>query len=314
MSIKEWVDRMTEEAEKALLGQRELLHLIICCMLVEGHILLEGVPGLGKTLAARIFAILCEGSFSRIQFTPDLMPTDITGSSIFDFNSREFHIRKGPIFNNIVLADEINRTAPKTQAALLEAMQEKTVTIDAKTLDLPAPFMVIATQNPLEFQGTYPLPESQLDRFTMKIIINYPAKSSERDLLEKVLNQNIHVNLKDRVKPVVTIQQMQLLKEEIKQIHVQDRILDYIFNLIDATRNHRFLILGASPRAAISLASASRVWAAMNGRDYVIPEDIEDIIHPVIRHRLLLLPDAEMEGITTDRVISDILNNTAVPR
>ncbi|SDX17267.1 MoxR-like ATPase [Marininema mesophilum] len=273
--------------------------------------IVEGVPGLGKTLMARALGAVIDSSFARVQFTPDLMPSDVTGTQIFEGNTGSFHFKRGPLFSQIVLADEINRTPPKTQAALLEAMEEGQVTVDGKPEALPQPFFVIATQNPLEYEGTYPLPEAQLDRFAMKLIVDYPGEEEELAILR---SHHFAQRREKKISSLITTEELLHFREWITQIHAEESVLIYITSIIRATREHPQVMLGASPRAGVSLLSLSRASAVMDGRSYVTPDDIKGLVAPVLRHRLLLHPDAELEGMDADDLIREILRSVSVPR
>ncbi len=307
--------QIKEEVGRVLLGQEEFLNLLLVCLFTGGHVLIEGVPGLGKTLAARTLAAAADVDFRRVQFTPDMMPSDLIGTNVFDMGTQKFHLKKGPLFTNFLLADEINRTPPKTQSALLEAMEESKVSIDGTDYVLEEPFMVFATQNPIEFEGTYPLPEAQLDRFLMKLIVNYPAEEEEKRLLYQYhggFNAKDYGNIK--LRKVIDRKMIAECKQEISQVAVEDSIIDYIMSIITATRNNHNLLLGASPRASIALLMASKTLACMEGRDFVIPDDIQYLATPVLRHRLLLAPESEIGGVKPDDVISQIMNHVKVPR
>lgn len=306
---------IADEAGKVVVGHYELVEKLTIILLMGGHALIEGVPGLAKTLAARTMSRVVRAEFKRIQFTPDLMPADITGTNVYDSKTGNFYFRKGPLFTNLLLADEINRTPPKTQAALLESMEERSVTIGGETHSLAEPFMVIATQNPVEYEGTYPLPEAQLDRFMMKLLVDYVPQKFENAVLEKY-NQSLGgaVQEMERVNPVATFEDLKKSREEIRQVKVDGSIIHYITSVIRATRSSNSLILGASPRASISLLLASKAYAAIQGRDFVTPEDIKDLALPVLRHRVILKPEAGMEGLKGDDIIRNILSRVEVPR
>lgn len=304
-----------EEVSKTVVGQYEFIEHLVIALLSGGHVLIEGVPGLAKTLGAKVMARVVAAGFKRVQFTPDLMPADITGTKVFDAKSGSFYLKKGPLFTNIFLADEINRTPPKTQAALLESMEERAVTIDGETNRLDEPFMVLATQNPVEYEGTYPLPEAQIDRFMMKLIVDYVPQKFENQLLQKYNSGFDSSKLDEQpIKTVCSYEDIRKCREEIQKVEVNDGIINYITSLIRATRNSSSLILGASPRASISLLLVSKTYAAIQGRGFVTPEDVKDMALPVLRHRVVLKPEAGIDGIRTDDVIKNILNKVEVPR
>jgi MoxR-like ATPase len=297
-----------EEASKIIVGKKNILKMILIVLYSGGHILLEGVPGVAKTLIAKTISRTMNLTYSRIQATPDLLPSDIIGTLVFDPRRNDFITRKGPIFANIVLFDEINRASPRTQSALLEAMQERQVTIEGRTYKLPEPFMVIATMNPIEMEGTFPLPEAQLDRFMMKIIVDYPTREELKEILRRY-----HSIVEFGVKPVVSVSDILSIQRMITWVRVSEEIMDYIINLIDETHKHRNIRLGGSPRAAISLLLAAKANALIEGRDYVIPDDVKFVVKPVLRHRLLLTPEAEFEGVKIDDVIDEIMKSISVP-
>lgn len=304
-----------QEMQKAVVGQDEVIEQMLAGLFANGHILLEGVPGTAKTLLVRALSACVDSETRRIQFTPDMMPSDITGTRIFDQKAMEFIFRPGPIFTGLLLADEINRTPPKTQAALLEAMQESRVTVDGDTYQLPEVFMVVATQNPIEFEGTYPLPEAQLDRFLLKVIITYPEIEAERLVLRRIHDGFDPNDLTAAgLKPVADTEAILNCRKAISAVRVEDAMFNYITSLVISTREHRHLVLGAGPRASIALLQVGKALAAMRGRDYLIPDDIKSVAPAVLRHRLLLRPEAEIEGITSDRVIAGILDGLEVPR
>jgi MoxR-like ATPase len=278
-----------------------------------GHILLEGVPGIAKTLTAKLVAKATSVSFSRIQFTPDLMPTDVTGTTIFNVKTSEFSFSKGPVFANLVLIDEINRAPAKTQSSLFEVMEEKQITMDGTTFVMDFPFLVIATQNPIEQEGTYRLPEAQLDRFLFRLKLNYPSLDQEIEILKKFRN-DFNSKILNEVRPVITKQDLKDCQELIEKIHIKDEILVYIAKLIDSTRNNGDLVLGASPRASLAIMRASKAIAAMNGRDFVTPDDVRYVAQPVLNHRIMLSAEREMEGIETEDVIKEITERLEIPR
>ncbi|MGI6200923.1 MAG: AAA family ATPase [Christensenellales bacterium] len=313
MIITQVAGRIRETCRKALVGQEGVVELMTCALLSGGHVLLEGVPGLGKTLAARLMAQAVRMDFKRIQFTPDMLPADILGTNVYDPRDGQFHVKKGPLFTQLLLADEINRTPPKTQSALLEAMEENRVSLDGQTYPLAAPFWVVATQNPVEYEGTYPLPEAQLDRFLMKILVTYPTPQQEAQLLGNVLG-GFDARHLEALTPVATAEDVLACRAEISQVRVEPQVGGYLVGLVTATRQAPQVLLGASPRAGIAWMQAARVYAAMHGRDFVIPEDIQALALPVLRHRLVLQPEAEMESVAPDQVIQGVLARTPVPR
>ncbi|WP_089969038.1 AAA family ATPase [Lihuaxuella thermophila] len=296
---------------QSVLGQQENIRILWASLLIGGHVLLEGVPGLGKTLMVRSLAQVIDGTSARIQFTPDLMPSDVTGTKVFDLQSGRFSFRKGPIFTNILLADEINRTPPKTQAALLEAMEEKQVTIDGDTFALPPLFLVVATQNPIEHEGTYLLPEAQLDRFAVKLMVGYPDEEQEMFLLS---THQLDERREKKLQPVVSINDLLHIRTELEQIAVEPAVMQYLLSIVRATRKHPKVALGASPRAGLTLLSLAKAEAAMNGRAFVTPDDIKGMVKPALRHRLILHPDGELEGWKADDILDEILQATVVPR
>lgn len=311
--LKESVHNLKEQLSKVIVGQENFIELLIVGLLSGGHVLIEGVPGVAKTITAKLFAKCLKTDFSRIQFTPDLMPSDVLGTSVFNMKTSEFEFKKGPIFSNIILIDEINRAPAKTQSALFEVMEERQVTIDGKMYKMEAPFMVLATQNPIEQEGTYALPEAQLDRFLFKIEVDYPAFADEVEILKS------HHERKGKlpeaeIEAVLTPEKLSELKEQIYEIIVEEKLLNYIAELINKTRNHPHLYLGASPRASIAVMNAAKAFAAINGRDFVIPEDIKNSLKPVLGHRLILSPDREMEGMTAGSVIDMIAQSVEIPR
>jgi MoxR-like ATPase len=313
MDLRELRDRsarILDEVEKAVVGKRDALELILLTLLADGHVLLEDYPGLAKTLIARSFASATSLRFSRIQFTPDLMPSDVTGSSIFDQRNAEFAFLPGPIFTNLLLADEINRAPPKTQAALLEAMQERQVTTEGATRPLDAPFIVLATQNPIEYEGTYPLPEAQLDRFLMRIGIGYPSREHEIEMLGRRLDRG-----EDEVElaPVVDGPTLLEMQRALEQVHVADSIEGYIVDLVSATRDSKRLAVGASPRGSLALLKLSRARAALSGRDFVVPEDVKAVAVPALAHRLTLRPELWVQRIRGEDVVAEALETVPTP-
>jgi len=303
------------EVSKIVVGQYEFIEHMVIVLLSGGHVLVEGVPGLAKTLASKVMSKAIDADFKRVQFTPDLMPADIIGTKVFDPKETEFFLKKGPLFTNIFLADEINRTPPKTQAALLEAMEEKSISIDGNTHKLGDTFMVLATQNPVEYEGTYPLPEAQLDRFLMKLIVDYMPQKFENMLLQKY---NTGFNSKEIEKQSINVvcnfEDIKRCRSEIQAVQVNEGIINYITSIVKATRNSPNLILGASPRASIALLLTAKTYAAMEGRNFVIPEDIKELSLPVLRHRIIIKPEAGIDGLTNDDAIRNILSKVEVPR
>jgi MoxR-like ATPase len=303
------------ELRKVVVGQDEAIEQILVAILAEGHALIEGVPGTAKTLTVKTLSRIIGAGFSRIQFTPDLMPADITGTNIFNMQTSQFNLRKGPIFTDILLADEINRTPPKTQAALLEAMEERQVTIDGERHQLSNLFTVLATENPIEYEGTYPLPEAQLDRFLLKILIDYPPIDAENEIVARWDAGFNSRNLEQlSVLPLSDARLIPACRQEIKQMKTEVGVQKYIVDIVHKTRNHQSILYGASPRASVALLLCSKALAAIHGRDFSTPDDVRDIARPVLRHRLALRAEAELDGATTDEVIKDILKTVEVPR
>lgn len=312
-NILETVDRVRDEVQKVIIGQDELIELIMVAVFAGGHILLEGVPGVAKTLSSKLLAQTMDVDFSRIQFTPDLMPSDVTGTTVYNMKVGEFTFNRGPIFSNMVLIDEINRAPAKTQAALFEVMEEKQVTVDGTTYTMEFPFMVVATQNPIEQEGTYKLPEAQLDRFLFRIQLGYPQLEEEKAILRRFRDDFGKRQIND-VRPVLNAKDIKRCQEVVEKIHIKDELLDYIAALIHNTRNNGDLFLGASPRASLSIMQAAKAVAAINGRDFVIPDDIQHVAYPVLNHRIILTPEREMEGLEVQDVIKDIIAKVEVPR
>lgn len=303
------------EIQKVIVGQNYVIDHVLIALLANGHVLLEGVPGTAKTLLVKTIAITIAGSFKRIQFTPDLMPSDVIGTNVFDAKTSSFILKKGPVFTNFALIDEINRAPAKTQSALLEVMEERQISIDGVTYPLEPPFMVFATQNPIEYEGTYALPEAQLDRFLFKILIDYPQAEEENKILQHYHQGfDAHQLDKSEIRPVADYGSVRKCREEILRVQVDESIIQYIAQIVRKTRDFPGIMVGASPRASISLLLASKVRAAMNGYDYVNPDQVKYIARPVLRHRIILQPEAELEGIKPDEVIGEILNSVPVPR
>lgn len=313
MKVREATGVLLQEMTRVVVGQPELCRLLAVCLIAGGHVLVEGVPGLGKTLAARTMAKAVGVPFKRVQFTPDLMPSDILGTNIFDAQSGQFSLRRGPVFTSFLLADEINRTPPKTQSALLEAMEENSVTIDGDIYPLSQPYMVVATQNPVEYEGTYPLPEAQLDRFMMKLVVDYPSREETVRLFSNI-QSGFDAREIAEINAVLSAEQILEARAEAKLVRVEQSLVHYILDIVDATRNDPNIQLGASPRAAIALLNAGKVIALMDGRDYCVPEDFQPVAKAVLRHRLILTPDAEIEGLVSDTVIDRVLSRVQVPR
>jgi MoxR-like ATPase len=313
--IRAITEAVRGEVRKAVVGQDAIIDLMLTSLLVGGHILLEGVPGTAKTLLTRAFAAGLALQFGRIQFTPDLMPGDVLGTNLFNFQTNSFILTKGPIFTQLLLADEINRTPPKTQAALLQAMNERVITIDGKDYPLGEDFMVVATQNPIEQQGTYPLPEAQLDRFLFKMIIDHPNRDEEREIVRRHGHRSAMPRVEDFGLAAVTDgATLALARAAVSRIRLSDPLIDYIVDVIRATREHSSLEVGASTRAANMLAAAARAYAVLAGRDFVIPDDVKFLALPVLRHRLTLSPGAEIEGLTADRILREVIDQTPAPR
>jgi MoxR-like ATPase len=309
-SVRELGSRVLDEIERAVVGKRDALELLLMGLLADGHVLIEDFPGLAKTLAARSFAQVCRLEFARVQFTPDLMPSDITGSSIFDQRAGDFEFRPGPIFTNLLLADEINRAPPKTQAALLEAMQERQVTIDGETHPLAPPFLVLATQNPIEYEGTYPLPEAQLDRFLLRIGIGYPSREDELQVLER---RRARKTDEVELEPLLDARTLRSLQQAVEDVHVAESVGLYIVDLVTATRIHPRVQVGASPRGTLALLKLSRCRAVLSGRDYVTPDDVKAVTVPALAHRLTLRPEVWVQRIRQEDVVREAMESVPTP-
>lgn len=310
--LNQSVSKIKEELAKVIVGQETFIELLITAIFADGHVLIEGVPGVAKTLTAKLMAKTIKSNFSRIQFTPDLMPSDVLGTSVFNPSASNFEFKQGPIFSNVILIDEINRSPAKTQAALFEVMEERQVTNDGVTYPMAFPFLVMATQNPIDQEGTYRLPEAQLDRFIFKIEVKYPT------LAEEILILNGHhtgfANKLDEISSVLDSATIASLREKVRQVHVEPKLIEYIAQIVNSTRDNKFLYLGASPRASVAILNASKALAAIRGRDFVTPEDIQELAYPVLRHRIILSPEKEMEGASADDIIKLIIQKLEVPR
>ena len=315
MLTQDITTRIRTEAAKVLVGQEDPFTHLLIALLSGGHVLLEGVPGTAKTLMAKTLAALIQADFKRVQFTPDLMPSDVIGTQIFELGSGQFHLRRGPVFTSVLLGDEINRAPAKTQSALLEAMEERQVTIEGQRLVLPDPFFVVATRNPVEYEGTYPLPEAQLDRFLFKVLVDYAPQEVEIEVLRRY-----HTGFDARrleaaqLAPVITPEGLAQCRAEIGAVQVDDGIMKYITDIAQASRKSLDLLLGGSPRASISLLLAAKTWAAMQGRSFVVPDDVKFLVRPVYRHRIILKPEAEIEGLNADTAMTRVLAKVEVPR
>lgn len=314
-AIAQTLEQIQSELKKAVVGQEQVLEELLVALLAGGHVLLEGVPGLAKTLLVRSLAQVLGVEFKRIQFTPDLMPSDVVGTTVFNPKELTFQVKQGPIFTHLLLADEINRTPPKTQSALLEAMEERQVTLDGRPYPLPEPFMVFATQNPIEYEGTYPLPEAQLDRFLMKVRVSYPNAEAEREILERHYRGFRAQDLQRAgINRLLDAQGLIALRQAHRAITVEAKVLDYINAVIRATREWSSLAMGASPRGAVALLATAQSLALVRGRSFVVPDDVKEMALPVLRHRVLLRPEAEVEGVQADQVLGQILQSLPVPR
>jgi MoxR-like ATPase len=307
------VEQIKATLAKIIVGQKDTIELLVAGVLADGHILIEGVPGVAKTLSAKLLAKSINAKYSRIQFTPDLMPSDVLGTSVFNPKSVEFEFKRGPVFGNIILVDEINRAPAKTQSALFEVMEERQVTIDGQTYPMQEPFIVLATQNPIEQEGTYRLPEAQLDRFIFKIEVKYPSLEEEIDIITRQHQHKTNNQLQD-IEPVLTAEEINSLKETVRGFYVEPKVLEFVAKIIHETRNNKALYLGGSPRASLAIVNAAKATAAIRGRDFVTPDDIIWVAPAVLRHRVMLTPDKEMEGVTTDDVIRQIIQKMEVPR
>ncbi len=315
VAVDSLVQSVRAELHKVIAGQDQVIEQALVAILANGHALLEGVPGVAKTLLVRTLAKCFSLEYGRIQFTPDLMPSDVVGTRVFDQKTSEFVLRKGPLFVGLLLADEINRTPPKTQAALLEAMEERRVTLDGEALPTPNPFIVFATQNPIDFEGTYPLPEAQQDRFLVKILVDYPSQEAELEVLRRHHAGFRPQSLDDfGVQAVASLDDLLAAQQEVRNINVEDKVFNYIYEIVAATRKSGDLLIGGSPRAGIALLNAGKALAAIRGRQFVIPDDVKDMAMPVLRHRVLLRPEAEVEGLRADDVLKMLLGGQVVPR
>ncbi|MCS7040029.1 MAG: MoxR family ATPase [Caldilineales bacterium] len=307
--VQDLVERVTANVERVIMGKRNAIRTTLLALLCEGHLLIEDVPGLGKTMLARAIARSIGCTFSRIQFTPDMLPSDVTGVSVYNQKTQTFEFRPGPIFAQITLADEINRATPKTQAALLEAMEERQVTVDGVTYPMARPFLVLATQNPIEYEGTFPLPEAQVDRFLMRIHLGYPERQYEIAMLD---SQTDHHPIQD-IGQVVTVEELTAAQDAVKTVYVDEQIKHYIVSLITATRHHPDVYLGASPRGSLALFKTARAYAAIQGRDYVIPDDVKALAVPALAHRLIISPSARIKNINPETIVQETLGTVAVP-
>ncbi len=311
--LQESVFKIKQQLQKVIVGQKEMIDLLIVALLADGHVLIEGVPGVAKTITAKLLSQTIDVGFSRIQFTPDLMPSDIIGTSIFNVKTSDFEFKKGPVFSNMILIDEINRAPAKTQAALFEVMEEKQITIDGSTYKMDEPFVVLATQNPIEQEGTYRLPEAQLDRFLFKIEVKYPNAEEE---LQIIIKEQALENTKksSKISAVINGNQLVNFRSLIKKVAIEENLLKYIANIVVETRSNSFLYLGASPRATIAILGASKAIAVIEGRDFVTPEDVKKAAIPVLQHRVIVTPEREMEGVTSQQIISQIIESVEIPR
>jgi len=312
-ALVDLVEQVKDKIHEIIVGQDHMIDLLLAALLADGHVLIEGVPGVAKTLSAKLLAKLISARFSRLQFTPDLMPSDVIGTSVFNPQTGGFQFKAGPIFSNIVLIDEINRAPAKTQAALFEVMEERQVTVDGLTHKMQPPFMVLATQNPIEHEGTYRLPEGQLDRFMMKIVVNYPSLDEEITILQRH-NQQVITTMLDAITPLITPEVLDNARQQVREIHIEPKLLEFVAKIVWETRNDRAIYVGASPRASLALLQVSKALSVLKGRRYVIPEDILDAVPSVLRHRISLTPEREMEGSSTDDVLKEIIARMEIPR
>lgn len=308
------IQQLRQLLNERLIGQEKTVHHVLMALLSNGHIILEGVPGLGKTLLVRVLAGCFGGQFKRIQFTPDLMPSDIAGHAVYDLNTKSFRLHKGPIFTHLLLADEINRAPAKSQSALLEVMQERQVTLEGKSIEVPKPFMVLATQNPLEQEGTYPLPEAALDRFFMKVVMDYPKQEDEVTLTKMIAGSEAKQNLLDVEQPVISAEDIIQFQQTVAQITTDDKVIDYAVRIVRQTREYASIYRGAGSRACIDLVKCAKAQAFLAGRNYVLPDDIKEIVLPVMRHRIALTPDIQISGLTADNVLQQLLDTIEAPR
>ncbi|MDQ3048625.1 MAG: MoxR family ATPase [Bacteroidota bacterium] len=311
--LQQAVARIKQEVNKIIVGQDEMIELLIAAILADGHVLIEGVPGVAKTLAAKLLSRTMSVGFSRIQFTPDLMPSDIIGTSVYNLKTSDFEFKQGPLFSHIILIDEINRAPAKTQSALFEAMEERQITVDGKTYPLEAPFIVLATQNPVEQEGTYRLPEAQLDRFVFKIEVDYPTLEQETKIIADYHSRRNTVDI-TLVNSVMNATDVKEYRNKVSQVHIDANLISYIAKVVNQTRNNTSLYLGASPRASLSILSTAKAIAAMRGRDFVTPDDIKFVATPVLKHRVMLTPEKEMEGLSTNDVVKQIIEKIEIPR
>ncbi len=311
--LNQSVTEIKNALAKVVVGQQEMITLLIAGILANGHVLIEGVPGVAKTLTAKLIAKCIDAGFSRIQFTPDLMPSDVLGTSIFNPKESSFEFKPGPIFGNVILVDEINRAPAKTQSALFEVMEERQITIDGQTYPMQEPFVILATQNPIDQEGTYRLPEAQLDRFLFKIEVKYPSLEEETAILQQHHQQKTSEKLEE-IKPILTALQIENYRNQVRNLHVEPKLLEFVSKIIHETRNSKSLYLGGSPRASLAIVNAAKAIAAINGRDFVTPDDLIFVTPAVLRHRIMLSPDKEMEGVTPDEVVNQIIQKLEIPR